>query len=285
MWVKDPNTEWIVVTEHNSIGLCRNKWRNTVQHNLSRLLHSLRVFVLYTWSPITWNSFFQICSLDSVTNLVANIHPELSGARPILPVSWPSPLTWETLGRKVISVLVADLDLWGILFLSVATPNRWTLCYRRFYPCESDLGFSRRFHFPHVARYYLLSCNVHQLVPWFPFSCACRMVGDSYPLSIDQGTCLWSQRPEGVVYMVEEEKTSWIQGNSTRRIYVEHVIKMGLHAGHSFGGASRLAVQRLSKWESWWWGVFEEWSMSSDQSLSKNNNYTWAATRCFALRY
>ena len=69
---------------------------------------------------------------------------------------------------------------------------------------------------------------------------------------------MWSRRPEGVVYMMEEEKTSWIQGNSTRRIYVEHVIKMGLHDGHSFGGASRLAVQRLSKWESWWWGVFEE---------------------------
>jgi hypothetical protein len=73
------------------------------------------------------------------------------------------------------------------------------------------------------------------------------MVGDSYPLGIDQGACLWSQRPEGVVYMAEEGRTSSIQKISPRRIYVERVslnmTKMELRGGHSFGGTSRLAVE------------------------------------------
>ena len=94
------------------------------------------------------------------------------------------------------------------------------------------------------------------------------MVGDSYPLSIDQGACLWSQSSKGVVYMAEEEKTSSMQNDSSWGIYVEHVslnmMKMELHGGHSFGGTSRLAVERPLNVESRWW-VFE-----SDRFLVTN---------------
>jgi len=79
------------------------------------------------------------------------------------------------------------------------------------------------------------------------------VVDDSCPLSLDQGALPWSQGCEGVAYMVEGEKTSSVQDNSPRQICVKRVLlnmmKMKLHGGHSFGGASRLAVQRLLKWE------------------------------------
>ena len=62
-----------------------------------------------------------------------------------------------------------------------------------FLPLQKRFRILETIHFPHAACYYLLSCNLHQLDWRLPSCCACKMVGDSYPLSIDQKAVLWAK--------------------------------------------------------------------------------------------